>query len=43
MSIEQYSFFDLLEKYGRIEIPALQRDYAQGRNDEKEGPVRFFV
>ncbi|MBO8442191.1 MAG: DUF262 domain-containing protein, partial [Spirochaetes bacterium] len=42
MSIEQYSFFDLLEKYVRIEIPALQRDYAQGRNDEKEVRTSFL-
>lgn len=42
MSIEQYSFFDLLEKYGQIEIPALQRDYAQGRNDEKEVRTSFL-
>ncbi|MEO5777372.1 MAG: DUF262 domain-containing protein [Flavobacterium sp.] len=33
MNTREYSFWDLISKY-RIEIPAIQRDYAQGRKSE---------
>ena len=35
---ESVGFLDLLEKYGGIEIPLIQRDYAQGR--ESQATVR---
>jgi len=34
MDTEEYSFWDLISEY-KIEIPAIQRDYAQGREGEK--------
>ena len=42
-NINQYKklkFTDLLEIYNRIVIPAIQRDYAQGREDKKATEVR---
>ena len=42
-NINQYKklkFTDLLEIYNRIVIPAIQRDYAQGREDKKAAEVR---
>ncbi len=30
------TFFDLINNEGKIEIPIIQRDYAQGREDKKE-------
>lgn len=32
----------LLERHGQIRIPMLQRDYAQGRNDQEEVRERFL-
>ncbi len=32
----------LLERHGQIRIPMLQRDYAQGRNDQQEVRERFL-
>ncbi len=37
-----YSFYQLISKY-RIEIPIIQRDYAQGRNDTKSSDVRKSI
>ena len=34
--MNNYTFYDLIEKFEYIEIPALQRDYAQGRRDAEE-------
>ena len=42
-NINQYKklkFTDLLGRYNRIVIPAIQRDYAQGREDKKAAEVR---
>ena len=42
-NINQYKklkFTDLLKIYNRIVIPAIQRDYAQGREDKKAAEVR---
>jgi len=36
---KQYSFWELLEKVG-IEIPIIQRDYAQGRSEKKVKDIR---
>lgn len=38
-SLKKYSFSDLL-KQGKIRIPKIQRDYAQGRADEKVEEIR---
>lgn len=35
-------FIDLLEKTNKIEIPIIQRDYAQGRKDKKEIREKFL-
>ncbi len=41
MNQNKYSFIDILqEKFDGIEIPIIQRDYAQGRNQEKEKKKR---
>ena len=37
-----YSFYQLISKY-QIEIPIIQRDYAQGRNNAKAEDVRKFL
>jgi hypothetical protein len=37
-----YSFFQLISKY-KIEIPIIQRDYAQGRTDSKAADVRESI
>lgn len=37
---KKYSLKSLLEEYQRIEIPILQRDYAQGRKDKKTNKIR---
>ena len=34
--MNNYTFYDLIEKFEYIEIPALQRDYAQGRREAEE-------
>ena len=34
------TLFDLLDKY-EIEVPIIQRDYAQGRQDDHTKMVRF--
>lgn len=36
----KYSFWGLLEKFNKIEIPILQRDYAHGRIDSKTTEIR---
>lgn len=43
MNQNKYSFIDiLLEKFDGIEIPIIQRDYAQGREHEKKKRGRFL-
>ena len=37
---QRYSFYTLLKEY-KIEIPIIQRDYAQGRRDDKTEDVRM--
>lgn len=37
---KKYSLKSLLKEYERIEIPILQRDYAQGRQDKKTNKIR---
>ena len=37
-----YSFYQLFSKY-QIEIPIIQRDYAQGRNNSKAEDVRKSI
>ncbi|MCF0125123.1 MAG: DUF262 domain-containing protein, partial [Clostridia bacterium] len=37
-----YSFFKLISEY-KIEIPVIQRDYAQGRQDSKAKDVRESI
>ena len=37
-----YSFWELLQKH-RVEIPIIQRDYAQGREDKEELRVSFLT
>lgn len=34
------TFIELLEKYNKIQIPIIQRDYAQGRTDQKTKTIR---
>src|SRR5690554_592843 len=34
------TFIELLEKYNKIQIPIIQRDYAQGRTDHKTKMIR---
>lgn len=36
----KYSLKSILKKYDRIEIPVIQRDYAQGRTGKKETKIR---
>jgi uncharacterized protein with ParB-like and HNH nuclease domain len=38
-----YSFFQLLENQDKIEIPIIQRDYAQGRYDKSEIRNNFLT
>jgi len=38
---KNYSFLELLEKVG-IKIPIIQRDYAQGREEEKNVREKFI-
>ncbi|WP_336964095.1 DUF262 domain-containing protein [Chryseobacterium contaminans] len=38
-----YSFFQLLENQEKIEIPIIQRDYAQGREDKSEIRDNFLT
>lgn len=38
---EILSFLDLLEKH-YVEIPIIQRDYAQGRKDKEEIRLKFL-
>ena len=38
----RYSFIDLIQKYN-IEIPLIQRDYAQGRESAKELRNNFLL
>ena len=37
-----YSFYQLISKY-QIEIPIIQRDYAQGRDNTKAADVRKSI
>ena len=37
---QEYTFPKLLEQYGKILVPMIQRDYAQGRTDKKATDVR---
>jgi len=39
---EQIIYKQLLERHGRIRIPMIQRDYAQGRPDEEEVREEFL-
>ncbi len=39
-SLEEFSFWNLLLECDKIEIPIIQRDYAQGREDEKTQKIR---
>ena len=38
--LNSISFWELLSEYTKIEIPIIQRDYAQGRDDEKTKKIR---
>ncbi len=40
MATQQYTFKSLFKEINKIEIPIIQRDYAQGRKDEKVERVR---
>jgi len=40
MSSIQKSFLQLVSEVGQIRIPAIQRDYAQGRENEKVNEIR---
>ncbi len=39
----QLNFSELLERHGRIRVPLIQRDYAQGRRDQKEVRDAFLA
>lgn len=39
---KKYNLKDLFSEYKKIEIPKIQRDYAQGREEEKEVRERFL-
>ncbi|WP_304330844.1 DUF262 domain-containing protein [Brachyspira innocens] len=39
---DKLSLIDFFKKYSRIEIPKIQRDYAQGRENESEVANRFL-
>ena len=43
MMNEKLSLRNFFKKYSRIEIPKIQRDYAQGRENESEVADRFLV
>ena len=38
--LNSISFWELLSECTKIEIPIIQRDYAQGREDEKTNKIR---
>lgn len=38
-NLKKYSFIDLL-KQGKLRIPKIQRDYAQGRQSQKVDEIR---
>ena len=40
-NFEELTFRSLLDKYDKILIPMIQRDYAQGRTDKKAQEVRI--
>ena len=42
MMNEKLSLRNFFKKYSRIEIPKIQRDYAQGRENESEVADRFL-
>ena len=42
-SFEELTFPSLLNKYDRILVPMIQRDYAQGRTDKKAQEVRTNI
>ena len=37
---EKISFWELLDEYASIEIPVIQRDYAQGRTSKEVSDIR---
>lgn len=37
-----YSFFELIQEQDKIEVPIIQRDYAQGREDKSEIRTNFL-
>jgi hypothetical protein len=39
-TLKKYSFRDLLQREGRVRIPKIQRDYAQGRQDPRVAEIR---
>lgn len=39
--MNKYSFWTLCQQYDKIEIPILQRDYAQGREDNSINTIRY--
>lgn len=38
----QLTFSELLQRHGRVEVPLIQRDYAQGREDQEEVREEFL-
>lgn len=38
--LKSISFWELITEYSKIEIPIIQRDYAQGRTDDKTRKIR---
>ena len=39
-NLKKYSFNDLVREEGKIRIPKIQRDYAQGRRSQKVDEIR---
>lgn len=39
-NLKEYSFNDLLRQLGKVRIPKIQRDYAQGRHSQKVDEIR---
>ena len=37
---KKFSLWSLLTKYNKIEVPIIQRDYAQGRETKEVGKIR---
>ena len=38
----KHTLLSLCQSYGKIEIPIIQRDYAQGRNEQEKLRDRFI-